>query len=63
MYLCVCNAVSEGQVRDAIERGADSFTAITRVTGLSQQCGQCSMKAKYYCDGLLGAARLAENNK
>ena len=53
MYLCVCNAVSENKVVEAIQSGCSSFIEISTATGLCAQCGQCAFKAKKECDRLL----------
>ena len=41
MYVCVCNAVTEREVRDAIERGAKSVGALKEMLGVATNCGSC----------------------
>jgi bacterioferritin-associated ferredoxin len=53
MYLCICNAVSEDRVVEAIESGCSSFNEISKATGLSAECGQCACKARKECERLL----------
>ena len=53
MYLCICNAVSEDRVIEAIESGCSSFNEISKATGLCAECGQCAFKARKECERLL----------
>lgn len=41
MYVCVCLAVSDKDVREAIESGATSRHAVTRACGAGGDCGAC----------------------
>jgi bacterioferritin-associated ferredoxin len=41
MFVCVCNAVSDAQVACAIERGATTRDAVTRMCGAGGDCGAC----------------------
>ena len=41
MYVCVCNAVTERQVREAVACGADSLDQVAFDTGLGVCCGRC----------------------
>ncbi|MBX3264838.1 MAG: (2Fe-2S)-binding protein [Labilithrix sp.] len=41
MYVCVCLAVSDQEVRSAIESGATTREAVTRVCGAGGDCGAC----------------------
>lgn len=42
MYVCVCNAVTDGQINQAIEQGADSFKALRHTLGVATECGRCA---------------------
>ena len=42
MYVCVCNAVSERQVRRCIEDGIDNLAHIKRHCQFRRSCGSCS---------------------
>lgn len=46
MYVCVCNAVTERQVYEAIEAGATTVKALSRQLGVGSQCGSCVSCAK-----------------
>jgi bacterioferritin-associated ferredoxin len=41
MYVCVCLAVSDREVREAIEGGASTREAVTRVCKAGGDCGAC----------------------
>jgi bacterioferritin-associated ferredoxin len=41
MYVCVCNAVTERQVRDCVEHGANTLDQVSFNTGLGFGCGRC----------------------
>jgi len=46
MYVCVCKAVTEKQVRDAVEQGANSFRDVRQCLGVSTGCGRCASHAR-----------------
>lgn len=41
MYVCVCLAVTESAVKEAIEGGATTRDAVTRACGAGGDCGAC----------------------
>lgn len=41
MYICICNAVTEHQVRECAQRGASSVEELTFALGLGAGCGRC----------------------
>ncbi|MDT8438627.1 MAG: (2Fe-2S)-binding protein [Wenzhouxiangellaceae bacterium] len=41
MYVCVCNAVTDGQIRSLARRGVDSIEELRALTNCSGTCGQC----------------------
>jgi len=42
MYICICNAVTESAIRQAVREGARSVFDLTLRTGCSTQCGTCT---------------------
>ena len=46
MYVCLCNAITEGQVREAAERGARSSEDLAHELGVGLGCGCCVACAK-----------------
>jgi bacterioferritin-associated ferredoxin len=41
MYLCLCNAVTEDDVLDAVSGGAGCVRSICRATRAASTCGAC----------------------
>jgi bacterioferritin-associated ferredoxin len=41
MYVCICHAVTSGQVESAIEAGASSVADVTSVCRAGGDCGSC----------------------
>ena len=67
MYICVCNAISERQLQEAIDGGARDLSALQADLGVASCCGQCAEIAteylpggRYAAPGLSAAAPLAD---
>ncbi len=41
MFVCVCHAVTDSKVREAIEGGASTRAEVTRACGAGGDCGAC----------------------
>ena len=41
MYVCICNGVTEQQVRDAADAGCASVAELTMRSGAGANCGSC----------------------
>ncbi|MEZ4435836.1 MAG: (2Fe-2S)-binding protein [bacterium] len=41
MIVCICEGVSDRDVRDAARRGADSLATLQQQCGAGGDCGQC----------------------
>jgi bacterioferritin-associated ferredoxin len=41
MYICICRAVTEREVRAAIEGGANTVAAVTKACCAGDDCGAC----------------------
>ena len=41
MYVCLCNAVPEAEVREAVAAGARDVDALTEALGVCSGCGTC----------------------
>ena len=41
MYICICRAVTEEQVKRAIDGGAATVEAVTRACCAGDDCGAC----------------------
>ncbi|MDX1569170.1 MAG: (2Fe-2S)-binding protein [Xanthomonadales bacterium] len=45
MYVCICNSVTDKEIRRAAERGVDSMRQLRETTGCAGTCGQCAQLA------------------
>ena len=43
MYVCLCNGITDTQIRTAIQEGANSFKDVRSVLGVASQCGKCGI--------------------
>ena len=41
MYVCICNGVTDRQIREAVEGGCGSVSELTMRTGCGATCGSC----------------------
>lgn len=41
MYVCICNGVTEHDIREAAEAGCGSVPELTMRTGAGANCGSC----------------------
>lgn len=41
MYICICRAVTDTKIRQAIADGASSIEELQSVLGLGNECGKC----------------------
>jgi len=46
MYICLCKAVTDSQIKEFINSGASSFAEVRESLGVSTQCGKCMQQAK-----------------
>ncbi|MDH3748027.1 MAG: (2Fe-2S)-binding protein [Gammaproteobacteria bacterium] len=45
MYVCICNAITEKQIRQAAKAGARDLWALQRSLGVASGCGTCKESA------------------
>ena len=46
MYVCICNAVTDKQIRRAAAQGVDSLPALRKTLGVASNCGSCAGEAQ-----------------
>lgn len=46
MYVCLCKAVTDSQIKASINGGAETYAEVRRELGVATQCGKCSQHAK-----------------
>ena len=42
MFVCICNAVTDTEIQEAIEEGCDDLYAIGMKLGAGMACGSCA---------------------
>ena len=45
MYVCICNAITDKQIRDAARSGAESVWDLQKELGVATNCGSCQESA------------------
>ena len=46
MYVCVCQAVTDRQIREAAQGGARTLQDLRRELGVTRDCGRCASCAR-----------------
>ena len=46
MYVCICNAVTDRQIKTAVQEGHGTFKKIQQQLDVATCCGQCESHAK-----------------
>ncbi|MCK8516154.1 bacterioferritin-associated ferredoxin [Methylonatrum kenyense] len=46
MYVCLCNGITDRQIRQAVEDGASSMRELRRQLGVCGNCGRCGPEAR-----------------
>ena len=41
MYVCICNAVTESEIREAASEGANDLWSLQQQLGVASGCGTC----------------------
>ena len=55
MYVCICNAITDTQIREAAESGVSDLWQLQAELGVATQCGSCREQAS----AIIRDARLA----
>lgn len=50
MYVCVCNSVTDSDIRAAAERGVATLRDLSRELKVATCCGRCATCAKHVLD-------------
>ena len=60
MYICLCRAVTDRQIRESVENGANSFRDVRDELDVGTCCGRCVPDARELIDDTLAkiAAKL-----
>ena len=46
MYICLCNAITERDIRNCVEDGACSMRELESCLGVGTNCGRCKPAAR-----------------
>jgi bacterioferritin-associated ferredoxin len=46
MYVCLCNGITDGQIRQAARDGARTLEAVRMKLGVAAGCGSCACMAE-----------------
>lgn len=46
MYVCICNAVTDRQIKTAVQEGHGTFEKVQQQLNVATCCGQCESHAK-----------------
>ncbi len=46
MYVCICHAVTDREIREAVDRGARSFSEVQSHVPVAGCCGRCEATAR-----------------
>ncbi|HEX2082612.1 MAG TPA: (2Fe-2S)-binding protein [Xanthomonadaceae bacterium] len=55
MYVCLCNGVTENDIREAAAAGCRTMTELTMRTGAGANCGSCLETAAELLDQVHGS--------
>jgi bacterioferritin-associated ferredoxin len=56
MYLCICKAVSDQQIRQAVEQGVRTLGDLSARFGVGIECGKCIDGIREFLDTCLAAS-------
>ncbi|WP_376707944.1 bacterioferritin-associated ferredoxin [Kangiella sp. TOML190] len=46
MYVCLCKAVTDKQIRQAAQSGCNTMRCLNNELGVATQCGKCAKDAR-----------------
>lgn len=53
MYICICKAVNDAAIKNAVSEGIKNFRDLSSATGCGTQCGSCIKFARDVLDQAL----------
>ncbi len=54
MYVCLCKGITDSQIREAVNGGANSLGQVQRELGAATNCGKCAGLVAEVIDETLG---------
>ena len=58
MYVCLCRGITDQDIKDAMQNGANSYREVREMLDLGTCCGRCAPEAKFIISDEL--AKIAE---
>jgi bacterioferritin-associated ferredoxin len=58
MFTCICHAVTEREIIEVVDSGADTVDAVAYATGASTGCGTCHDRIEELIEERCGACPL-----
>ncbi|WP_331347037.1 bacterioferritin-associated ferredoxin [Cellvibrio sp. UBA7661] len=55
MYVCLCKAITDRQIKAAIDNGASSIGQLRKALGVASQCGKCASMTREILDEALNS--------
>ncbi len=59
MYICICNAVTDSHIRNAIDEGATSVADLNKSLSVGSCCGKCTRSARELIKDHLADSKIA----
>ena len=63
MYICICHAVTDSAICQAVHQGASSFRELSFNTACGTQCGSCVSHARKVMDEALAELGLVASEE
>jgi len=57
MYVCLCNGITENQIRDAVHSGVNSLPQLKTGLGVASSCGRCADCAQQVIQEILSCTQ------
>ena len=61
MYICICKAVTDSAIREAVCKGACRMRDLKEELGVSTQCGKCACHAKAVLEEALSKQNIMQH--
>lgn len=58
MYVCVCNAITERHIGDAVRNGSSTLRHLRQELGVTAECGRCAVCARDCLRAALGERKV-----
>lgn len=60
MYVCVCKAITDHQIKAAINNGANSLGQLRKALGVASQCGKCALMTREILNEAISATPMID---